>query len=362
MPRIKINNLATLYPEVADEWDYEQNAPLRPEMFTAHARKKVWWICRKSHRWAAAIRDRTGKGRGCPFCSGRYPVPGETDLATLYPDIAHEWDYVKNGNISPTMVASQSGKSVWWLCEKGHSWRAIIQNRTKHGSGCPYCSGRTAIPGETDLKTIFPDIAAQWDYEKNGSLLPEEATPHSTRKAWWVCDIGHSWQTSIKNRTSGNAGCPYCSGLKAIQGQTDLSTIFPDIAAEWDVVKNGELRPEMVTAYSGKKAWWVCSKGHSWQATVENRTRQGTGCPYCTGRRAIPFETDLKTMFPDIALQWDYEKNNPLLPEMISAHSGRKVWWLCNKGHSWFVSVNDRTRLDRRCPYCAGRRKYVKSR
>ena len=39
---------------------------------------------------------------------------------------------------------------------------------------------------------------------------------------------------------------------------------------------------------------------------------------------------DLETKFPDIAKEWDYEKNAPLTPKQILAGSNKKVWWLCS--------------------------------
>lgn len=50
------------------------------------------------------------------------------------------------------------------------------------GHGCPYCSGLLAIPGENDLATLYPEIAAQWNREKNGDKVPEQFLPMSACK------------------------------------------------------------------------------------------------------------------------------------------------------------------------------------
>lgn len=68
---------------------------------------------------------------------------GVDDLATLRPDIAEEWDYERN-EFKPNQVLLQSNKSVWWICKRGHHWRAKIQDRAK-GNGCPRCSGKTYV-------------------------------------------------------------------------------------------------------------------------------------------------------------------------------------------------------------------------
>ena len=64
------NDLATLNPKLASEWNYEKNGDLRPEHFTVGSNKKVWWKCNKGHEWQATISHRN-HGRGCPYCAGR---------------------------------------------------------------------------------------------------------------------------------------------------------------------------------------------------------------------------------------------------------------------------------------------------
>ena len=57
-------------------------------------------------------------------------------------------------------------------------------------------------------------------------------------------------------------GCPYCSGLLPIEGETDLLTTNPELISEWNYEKNTLLTPNMVKAGSSDKVWWICDKGH----------------------------------------------------------------------------------------------------
>ena len=122
---------------------------------------------------------------------------------------ASEWDYDRNGELRPNNVMPGSQKKVGWKCMKGHSWRAAIYSRKNHG--CPVCSGRQAIPGINDLKTTMPEVAEEWDYEKNGDLRPEDVTAQSNRYIWWRCKRGHSWKAQVCDRYHSN-GCPKCDG------------------------------------------------------------------------------------------------------------------------------------------------------
>ena len=131
-------------------------------------------------------------------------------LAANYPEIAKQWNYDKNGALTPWDVTIGSSRKVWWKCSLGHEWEAVIFTRTLKSVGCPYCKGRCAWPGFNDLATLRPDIAAGWDYELNGEKRPERYTVHSHARVWWTCPKGHpSFQMKITERSYGH-GCPIC--------------------------------------------------------------------------------------------------------------------------------------------------------
>lgn len=151
-------------------------------------------------------------------------------------------------------------------------WTSPINIRVK-GSGCPYCSGYFAIPGETDLATLYPNIAAQadgWDATK--------VTANSNKRLPWVCEKGHKWNSIVNSRTQegGRGGkCPICVGQKVLVGFNDLASQLPELASEaygWD--------PSKVTSGSGKRKCWKCSQGHEWTAQIVSRAA-GRGCPSC---------------------------------------------------------------------------------
>ncbi|MBO5020338.1 MAG: zinc-ribbon domain-containing protein, partial [Clostridia bacterium] len=205
------NDLQTINPTLAKEWNQEKNNGLTPMAVMPNSGKKVWWKCSKGHEWQAIIAHRN-RGSGCPYCSGRYTVKGESDLQTVNPTLAKEWNYERNNELTPKDVTSSSNKKVWWKCSKGHEWQAVIAHRNK-GSGCPYCSSKKVLIGENDLQTINPTIVKEWHYEKNKELTPMDVMPNSNKKVWWQCSEGHEWQARIASRNKGS-GCPYCSGRK----------------------------------------------------------------------------------------------------------------------------------------------------
>lgn len=133
----------------------------------------------------------------------------------------------------------------------------------------------------------------------------------------------------------------------------------PKLIAEWDWEKNQEigLNPQKLSEGSNKRAWWVCRKGHKWDAVIASR-KNGRDCPYCSGRRAIPGENDLVTLFPDICKEWAEEENkaNGVFADHITAYSKQEVWWKCSKGHLYKMTVDKKTARKFGCPYCSGYR------
>jgi len=470
-------------PTLMAEWDWERNNELGldPKTSTVGSHKKAWWKCFKGHEWQAIIKSRNNEN-GCPYCSGRFAIKGETDLLTTNPILAREWNYEKNDELKPEEFAANSNKKVWWKCNKGHEWQAIIASRN-NGRGCPYCSGKNVVKGKNDLETLNPKLAEEWNYEKNGRTKPEEVTLNSHVKAWWKCAKGHEWQATIANRNKGR-NCPICNaesntsfpeyvilfylkkhgkepihrykekgyeldiyipskkiaieydgefyhknktkkdleknlkckkdgiklyrireGLPSLddssidyfvdKSQKNLAEVIqkilseitgsdvdidikrdaikienlrehaekensllfvnPKIAKEWNYEKNGNMRPENITANSRSSVWWKCGKGHEWQAVIYSRN-SGRGCPYCSGKKVLKGYNDLATINPKLASEWNYEKNVNLKPEDFMPNSNKIVWWKCGKGHEWQAAIYSRN-SGRGCPYCSGHKK-----
>ena len=286
------NDLATVNPILASEWHPTLNGNLTPDDVTCGSEKKVWWLGKCGHKWQANIGHRYKRNSGCPYCSNHKVLPGFNDIAIVNPKLALEWHPMKNNSLTPNMFTASSHEKVWWQCKQGHEWQATIGSRNK-GLGCPYCSGQRAIVGINDLMTTNPVLALEWHPVKNGDLKPNMVMAGSDKKVWWQCKQGHEWQSAIYSRNKGS-GCPYCSGRRLIIGINDLATTNPILANEWHPTLNGDLTPNMVTKNISKKVWWQCKQGHEWQAYINNRSRRGDGCPYCSGRKKIVPKSDTK--------------------------------------------------------------------
>lgn len=183
---IGFNDLATTNPELLEEWDYEKNDKLgiKPENVVLNSTKMIHWKCKNGHEWTTTLNNRA-RGSNCPYCSGRYAISGENDIATLFPELLKEWDYEKNDQlgIKPQNVKKNTDKKVWWKCEKGHEYKSSIVNRTKSkGTCCPYCSGNKVLKGFNDIASTNPELLKEWDYSKN-TTKPDEVTKGTHKKS-----------------------------------------------------------------------------------------------------------------------------------------------------------------------------------
>lgn len=93
------NDLATLNPMLAKEWNYENNNGLLPNMVTCGSNKKVWWKCKNGHEWFETI-NRRNKDIICPYCSGKHrSVPLKEKQWLRNYNLAKKY-FEENGNLN----------------------------------------------------------------------------------------------------------------------------------------------------------------------------------------------------------------------------------------------------------------------
>ncbi|MBQ9788317.1 MAG: hypothetical protein IJW31_01780 [Lentisphaeria bacterium] len=276
----------------------------------------------------------------------------------MKPELLQEWDYNKNIQLglSPENIKPNSNKRAWWKCANNHSWQMEVFHRTA-GRKCPYCQNKRVWTGYNDLNTLFPQLAKEWNYKRNSDKNINDYVPGSAKKVWWKCQqCGHEWQTSIYSRTKRNSGCPECA--KSKRGETRKNTNLqtkstitnPLLLQEWSPLN--QKSPQDYVNGSNEYVLWVCHIcGHEWRAKIANRTIGGRGCPCCANKKIIPGKNDLATTHPDLAKEWHPKKNDNLTPQQVVAGSGKKVYWICPKGHEYKASILHR-KHGTNCPIC----------
>lgn len=408
------NDLQTLSPHIAQEWDIEKNHPLLPTDVFNNSHTKVWWLCKNGHNWQASPNHRVSKGRGCPYCCHNPKVLiGVNDFQTIHPDIAREWHPTKNGLLSPNQFTANSDKSFWWRCIKGHEWKTSINHRS-NGSNCPFCnqSLQTSFPEQAIyyyIRKAYPDTINGYTelFNNHGMELdiyiPSQKTGieydglafHRSKvinqreiQKYSVCKKNDIFLIRIREDESIDTSniCDKSIFVKAsldsvlfelirylpklaqieiniekddaeirqfyytLLRDNSLETLYPDLCKEWNYEQNKELTPNMFLPHSKTKVWWICSLNHTWKAEIDSRT-YGRGCPYCSNVKVLLGYNDLESTSPDLIKEWDFSKNT-FSPASVVSGSRKKAWWLCSKcGKSWLAEISSRSR-GHGCPSC----------
>jgi hypothetical protein len=345
------NDFATVQPKLAEEWSPHQKQ--QPSDFLPNSGHKASWICsRQGHEYEMEITKRTS-GQDCPDCRiGRVEF-GISDLETKRPEIAAQWHPTKNGLMMPSRVSDQAAKKFWWLCKEGHEWPQSPNAR--RSTNCPICINQRFLVGFNDLQTWDPNLAQQWDSVKNGETTAEMVFFGSLTGRWWVCqrNARHSWKAAPATRRKGH-GCPYCAGVKALQGETDIATTNPELADQIDRDFHSEKEIAELAAGTGRRIHWVCGEFANHKYTSNGAKRlAGNGCPYCSGHQVLEGFNDLQTKSPSLATEWDSTRNGLLTPKSVTVASQKKIWWVCSKDstHNWRATPS--TRQWSGCPGCS---------
>lgn len=366
--------LAYKCPELIKEWHPTLNGDKTPENVSFGSGYRAWWILEyndpKTNKtfvfeWQREVYHRS-KGDGCPFLTGKRVYPGFNDLATKCPELVKEWHPTLNGDKTPESVSFGSGYMAWWILEYNDpktnkifvfEWPAAVYHRSK-GEGCPFLTGKKVYPGFNDLSTICPEIGKQVHPTKNGNRTALDIVAYSNKKIWWIYpyddpDTGKhfdfEWDASPASRID-SKGCPFLSNQRLWIGFNDLKTKYPRIASEWNYELNKK-KPEDYMPNSRDKVWWIYPYDDPitgkhfdfiWQARITHRVQDDSNCPFLSNQAVFKGFNDLATKRPDLAEEWDFEKNK-ITPDAVTLYSNKKRWWKCQKcGKSWYAAPSKR--------------------
>lgn len=349
-----IDDLNTVYPNLILDWDYANNAKL-PDEYLPHSRQKVAWKCHIcGYEWTAFIYSRTA-GNGCPACAGQTLIVGKNDLKTKAPDLARQWDYKRNGKLRPEDIMLNSSKSVYWICEKGHSWKVSPNSRVSQHTGCKQCSSefRTSFAEQAILFYVRKYVDAENRYVFKGKEI-DVYIPTLKLGIEYDGVYYHSGQASKGREDRKNELCEK-NGIELLR--------IKEVRREEDNLLSTDkvfYRYVEKEKYLEEAIHWVLEhvkeKGnYKFDISIDlDNDRRLIRELYIKSKK----KESLKIKFPEIVLEWDYERNGKLSPDNFTYGSDVKVWWKCPKGHSYEASISHRTQKINAtsCPYCAGQK------
>jgi hypothetical protein len=355
-------------PELLKFWNKKKNKKKCEDVFPSTT-DKYWWYCQHCNTesflsspkdvFRKQIEKRNKYCKKCSSANGRSlrvekfvqkMVQINGNILDQMPEITKEWDYDKNKK-GPESYTSNSHQKVWFKCLYGHpSYPATIYNKFNKKTKCPKCtihSSEIEIRLFLELKKVFKNVLWQeLAIEVDGFPWHEKRFKQDLKKTNKLERLGLDVVRIRDKLISKNFG-------KFISVDTSNFTVI-------------EFRKICIYLNKIKKNKIFKSLSLIKQFSCEKEFRK-----IYSELPKPPFENSLKFKFPKISEEFDLKKNYPFRPEYFTPHSNRKVFWICDRGHSYETRIGGRTRrsrenIDKRngkkiikkgsnCPYCSGR-------
>ncbi len=366
------NDLQTMYPDIAREWDYGNN-DRNPSDIKACENYVAHWKCQLcGYSWKTNVKNRIYNNTGCPKCSKEKSIENRRNIQVAktgglernYPLLFADWDYELNKEVNPYSVNLRDKRKFWWKCrEEEHSYEATISHRISN-EACVYCSNSKLLIGFNDVRTKKEYVIDEWDYEKN-SILPENLIYTDRKnKVHWKCRFcGDDIFSAPAYHNV--PGCMKCRAIqkhyqerlaKTAIGNSLQQNQYIYLKDDWDFKKNEKegLYWEQITPTYTKPVNWKCHVcGYSWKTSVYRRTKEGNGCPACRHLVVHSGYNDLATEAPELVEEWS--PKNVLKPTEVIAGGIKNYLWVCRYcGNEWKASIHNRRVEGSNCPKCRG--------
>ncbi len=289
------------------------------------------------------------------------------------PHLAAEWDYDKN-SLSPTEVSHGSKIQIWWKCSRcGFSWKSTPKYRSNTRKGCPHCAKqfKTSFPEQALFYYVnqrYPDAINGYKYKSKKAIdiyIPSLSVGIEYDGINWHNDFARD---EMKNQELKDIGIRLIrirerenrkSGIKQLHPlKKTWCTIEYDIDGneylDADESLNEMIRTTLLTISI------LCAQSTSEHLVINIAEDEES---IMKQLRLHMDERSLAFQSPDIAREWNYEKNGDLLPSGFANGSNKKVWWKCAVcQHVWQAAIGNRTGQKQGCPECEKKKSNVNNR
>lgn len=269
------NCLATIRPDLLEEWDWEKNIEYSPYEVLPNARKSPYWKCKRGHKYQMRL-DHRMTGHGCKYCNNqdsKLQLFLFSEIKYYYPNAIYKYK-IDRSEIDIYLMEHKIGIEL-----SGYHWHKSSLDADKNKAKLFDAKGITIINvRENGLAEINENTVR---YNKKDS-------PLSISKNMMIClyniikDERLKEYQDIKIPVNELAYLNDVAKYPAPPYEKSLEFLAPKLSLEWDYERNGNLKPSDVHAMSNSKFHWKCPVcKHKWTATPDGRYRLKHGCPNC---------------------------------------------------------------------------------
>jgi hypothetical protein len=286
------------------------------------------------------------------------------DLFVKHPELEGIWDWERNEE-DPRTDSILTAKKYWWkhdVCKQ--SSYQILSNKIQ-GTGCPICSG-DQITEINSVVTKHPSILDVWS-DKNIANPNTLGIGNNTKHIFICKKCDKEYQSSVKDwvRMVTEFKCDSPTGYckhnvyigeelvvkkRNIRVRNSLIDNYPKLIEEIDTELT-TIDISVLNAGSEQIIWWRCIDCNSPYDQSPGQRINGTGCPFCSGKRVNETNSMLAT-YAEVANDWDYSKNE-FGPDHYTGGSSFKAHWKCKRGHEWSATINSRCSGNNGCHRCS---------
>ena len=272
-------------------WDHERNDEMLWSTARPRGRQEVCWVCPEGHRFKLKIVEMSRTSPQCPVCRKQRETEHRKQSEALrgcsiaqVPELLEAWDELRPPE-NVFITGERYSEKFRFRCPNGHA--RTCSPFIFLSTDCPACSAietrrkrNKEAQENPDGFRLSPEIASQWDRERNLPLTLAAISPDSKRLVWWkdpVC--GHEFQAVVRDRDKYERyRCPECHTIL-----DSLAFRYPDLAKQWD--PSNKMSPWKIRPTSSRlpeTPWWICPNNpkHRWRAPLVSRI-SGSGCPEC---------------------------------------------------------------------------------
>lgn len=332
-------------------WDYEKNSA-SPDEVSYGSNKIYWWKCEYGHSFDSPVKSMTrNKHASCPYCRG-LRVNDSNSLATHYPKLINEWvTCVDDSKLTPYTITPGSSKKVKWKCNKNHEWITTPKHRTSGLTNCPKCNQGNKISKPAFilfyyLKQKFDDTTLEFPV-KNSRFVVDIYIPSQ--------NIALEYDGSLYHRQTKRDQRKDKELLEKMPQLKLIRVREPDCGIYHSINKN--VIKYNLSDHKTNSLQDCLIKIFDDIFNIQiNADLQNNNIDILNQMHHLELKNSLGELYPHLVKEWDTEKNKELTPFQFRGASHEKIYWKCDKNHSWLASIASRSHGENNCPYCGSRK------
>lgn len=191
-------------------------------------------------------------------------------------------------------------------------------------------------------------------YSPNNTIPIEELVKCDNRPTLWICENGHEQPKTCETIAYDGFLCRKCYEESIMENTQHLTDVYPQIRNIWDYDKN-EKTPDIIPLSSRDTFYFKCSLGHEYPNEIRAVLNNDCVCLVCTNKKVVAGYNDFKSRYPDLVENLSPELQK--VADRILGVENKYLDWICSVcGGEYSDAVGNMLNGINNCPYCANKK------